>query len=72
MSEYTTKEIDGMRRKLAQIWHETVDHVTEAEARYYLRHGTRGARAGKCDHGVRLDLDCKTCDEMFLNPPRRS
>lgn len=34
---YTYAEIDAMRSKLAKLWHQTVDQVTEYEARYYLR-----------------------------------
>jgi hypothetical protein len=37
MHEYTYAEIDAMRAKLAKLWRQTIDQVTESEARYYLR-----------------------------------
>lgn len=37
---YTYAELDAMRRKLAKLWRQTIDQVTEYEARYYLRRGS--------------------------------
>jgi len=37
--EFTDKEIDAMRRKLAATWHQSITQVTEYEAVYYLRGG---------------------------------
>lgn len=34
---FTYAEIDAMRAKLAKLWRQTIDQVTEYEARYYLR-----------------------------------
>jgi hypothetical protein len=37
--EFTDKEIDAMRRKLAATWGQSISQVTEYEAVYYLRGG---------------------------------
>lgn len=34
---FTREQIDAMRSKLAKRWGQTVDQVTEDEARYFLR-----------------------------------
>lgn len=39
--QFTRKQIDAMRAQLAKQWRQTVDQVTEYEARYYLRAGVR-------------------------------
>lgn len=36
---FTAQEIDAMRRKLAKVWRQSIDQVTDYEARYYLRTG---------------------------------
>jgi hypothetical protein len=38
--EFTYAEIDAMRAKLAKLWRQSIDQVTECEARYYLRCGS--------------------------------
>ncbi len=37
--EFTDKEIDAMRRKLAALWKQSITQVTEYEAIHYLREG---------------------------------
>lgn len=44
MDEYSYAEIDAMRAKLAKLWRQTVDQVTEYEARYYLRRAVSASR----------------------------
>lgn len=40
-SEFSQKEIDKMRSKLAQQWKQSVTQVTDYEAVHYLRQGLR-------------------------------
>lgn len=40
--EFSDKEIDAMRRKLAATWHQSITQVTEYEAVYYLRQNISG------------------------------
>lgn len=51
MTDCTYAEIDAMRAKLAKLWHQTVDQVTEDEARYFLREGFE-KRATSCYRGT--------------------
>lgn len=37
--EFSDKEIDAMRRKLAASWQQSINQVTEYEAVHYLRGG---------------------------------
>jgi hypothetical protein len=37
--EFSDKEIDAMRRRLAAQWSQSISQVTEYEAVYYLRGG---------------------------------
>jgi len=37
LRQFSRKEVDAMRARLAKQWRQTVDQVTEYEALYYLR-----------------------------------